>query len=220
MMYSSTKMINEVTVAITNFCNAGCPQCHRTNPNGLDTVDWLPSVSWTLDEFKNAYSPKTLSNINIIEFCGTWGDPAMAKDLFWMCEYIMDNSDCKIEILTNGSIRDEQFWWDLGVMCGQRLEVIFAVDGSTQEMHSHYRRKTDLKKILKNMSALSQTFSKVTTMTVVFKHNEKYLDDIKKLVSKHGATKSTFIHTDRGSSEFIDEFGYKQKLEESNVNLM
>ena len=81
-MFTSTKMINEVTVAITNFCNAGCPQCHRTNPNGLDTVHWLPSVGWTLDEFKNAYSPETLSNINIVEFCGTWGDPVIGPQGF------------------------------------------------------------------------------------------------------------------------------------------
>ena len=219
-MFTSTKMINEVTVAITNFCNAGCPQCHRTNPNGLDTVHWLPSVSWTLDEFKNAYSPETLSNINIVEFCGTWGDPVMAKDLFAICEYIMNQSLCKVEILTNGSIREESWWWDLGILCGNRLEVIFAIDGSTQEMHSHYRRKTNLDKILKNMSTLAMTMAKVTTMTVVFKHNEDYIDDIKKLASDNGATDSVFIHTDRGSSEFIDEFGNKQSLEESNVNLM
>ena len=64
MTISSTK-INEVSIGITNFCNAGCPQCHRTNPNGLNTVDWLPLTSWSLDDFKSAFP--TFKNINIID---------------------------------------------------------------------------------------------------------------------------------------------------------
>ena len=50
-------------------------------------------------------------------------------------------------------------------------------------------------------------------------YDERFLRR-KKLVSDNGATDSVFIHTDRGSSEFIDEFGNKQILKESNVNLM
>ena len=97
-MSISMKMINEVSIGITNYCNAGCPQCHRTNPDGLGTFDWLPLTSWTLEDFKRAFP--TFENINIVEFCGIWGDPVMAKDIFEICEYIIDNSDCKIEILT------------------------------------------------------------------------------------------------------------------------
>ena len=41
MMFTSTKMINEVTLLSLTFAMDGCPQCHRTNPNGLDTVHWL-----------------------------------------------------------------------------------------------------------------------------------------------------------------------------------
>ena len=34
----------------------------------------------------------------------------MCKDIFEICEYIINESKTKIVINTNGSIRDE-FWW-------------------------------------------------------------------------------------------------------------
>ena len=45
-------VINDIQFSITNHCNAACPQCNRTDINGLGTVDWLPVFSWSLDEFK------------------------------------------------------------------------------------------------------------------------------------------------------------------------
>ena len=221
MTISSTK-INEVSIGITNFCNAGCPQCHRTNPNGLNTVDWLPLTSWSLDDFKRAFP--TFKNINIIEFCGIWGDPIMAKDIFEICKYIIDNSDCKIEILTNGSIRDKTWWWNLGVMCGNRLEVIFDIDGITQEMHQQYRRKTNLQKILNNMETLTSTFAKAKTFTVVFKHNEDYIEEIEKQNKSYGAFFCEFVHSNRIFDEedkfhYVDENGEKQFLEKSYKKL-
>ena len=53
----------------------------------------------------------------------------MLKDLFPMCEYIIDTSNCRIEITTNGSIRDEDYYWKLGILCGKRLKMYFDIDG-------------------------------------------------------------------------------------------
>ena len=40
---------------ISTHCNAGCPQCHRTDVHGLGKADWLPLVQWSLDDFKKAF---------------------------------------------------------------------------------------------------------------------------------------------------------------------
>ena len=175
-------VINDIQFSITNHCNAACPQCHRTDINGLGTVDWLPVFSWSLDEFKTYLPIKELQKMKIINFCGTWGDPMMAKNIYEICEYIIKNSHCSIIIDTNGSMRSEEFWWNFGVMCGNRLTVNFAVDGCTQDMHEKYRRKTSLNKVLKNMEILSSTKAIAKVITIVFKHNENYLDKIKKKV--------------------------------------
>ena len=44
-----------VDVAITNLCNARCPQCQRTDTNGLGTVKTLPLTTWSLNDFKKRF---------------------------------------------------------------------------------------------------------------------------------------------------------------------
>lgn len=188
----------KIFLDISTYCNAGCPQCHRTNPEGLGKADWLPLVQWDLKTFQKAFPPQELENIDKFHFCGTWGDPVMCKELDQVLKYVVDNSsETKMSISTNGSIRDENWWWDIGVACGNRLHVIFAIDGSTQEMHEQYRRFTNLEKILENMNMLSQTQAIVHSQTVVFKHNENHLDEIKELVKKNGSTTHTHVLSDR-----------------------
>jgi|TARA_B100001964_G_scaffold209398_1_gene242850 MoaA/NifB/PqqE/SkfB family radical SAM enzyme len=171
-----------VWLDITTYCNSACPQCHRTNPNGLGKVDWLPLIQWSLADFKKAFPLKSLGYIKKINFCGTWGDPIMNKDILEICKYIVDNSDCFIIINTNGSIRDIFWWGRLGLIIKDRGKVVFDVDGTTQEMHSHYRQNTNLNTILKNMKAYSQ-FGFVNVFTIVYKHNEDHLKDISKMIN-------------------------------------
>lgn len=205
---------------ISTYCNAGCPQCDRTNPNGLGKVDWLPLVNWTLEQFKTAYRPSTLEVTNTIEICGTWGDPIMNKDIYAICKYIMEikghlYKSPKIRINTNGSIRDEKWWWDLGALCGDRLSVIFAVDGKDQEQHQLYRKFTNLNKVLENMKTLSMTKAEVIGQTIVFKHNQDDIQEIKKLCLDNGAKSHFCIFSDRvtdfkyinpDGSEFVLEY--------------
>jgi len=214
---------------ITTYCNAACPQCHRTNPNGLGKVDWLPLIQWSLEDFKKAFPIKTLNHIKNFNFCGTWGDPIMNKDIFEIIQYVIRNSNCYIFINTNGSFRDEFWWTHLGYIIRDRGRVVFDVDGTTQEMHSHYRQKTDLDKILKNMKAYSQ-YGFINIFTVIYKHNENYLKDIKKMVndiapidehffvpSDRAHHKERFKFIKNGKEEFLDHSPMYGKSEQRTI---
>jgi len=219
-MYKSFGL--RVFLDISTYCNAACPQCHRTDPNGLGKASWLPLIQWDLETFKKAYNlDKSRVKYYSFNFCGTWGDPVMNKDLIEMVQYIIDNSNAIITIDTNGSIRDEEWWWRLGSIAGERLVVYFAVDGINQKMHSHYRRNTDLKKILDNMESISYTLSKPRVRTIVFKHNEEYLKQIEELVKARGARLVTFTPSDRWQNgpvfNFTDEEGNTQTLQRSRI---
>ena len=219
-MYKSFGL--RVFLDISTYCNAACPQCHRTDPNGLGKASWLPLIQWDLETFKKAYNlDKSRVKYYSFNFCGTWGDPVMNKDLIEMVQYIIDNSNAIITIDTNGSIRDEEWWWRLGSIAGERLIVYFAVDGINQKMHSHYRRNTDLKKILDNMESISYTLSKPRVRTIVFKHNEEYLKQIEELVKARGARLVTFTPSDRWQHgpvfNFTDEEGNAQTLQRSRI---
>lgn len=194
---------------ISTFCNAGCPQCHRTNPNGLGKADWLPLIQWSLDQFKQAYPVSTLRLSQSIQLCGTWGDPIMNKDILEICKYIIDsNTFTTIIINTNGAIRNEDFWWELGAYCGKRLVVVFGVDGKDNYQHQLYRKFTELDKVLDNMKTISMTNVRVLAQTIVFEHNQEDIHEIKQLCLDNGADEHSFIWTDRFSEEKNNEFEY------------
>ncbi len=210
-------------VDLSTYCNAGCPQCHRTKLIGHTTEDWLPLVQWSLQTFVEAFPINTLHHYARWEFCGTWGDPLMNKDLFGIVQYIIDNSTARIQINTNGSIRDANWWWDFGVMGGNRLQVWFDIDGTTQDMHSLYRQKTNLDKIKENVEAYCATNAEACAMTIVFKHNQDYLWDIHDMIRGLGvkgklifAESNRFYHQDYHDSWNIA--GELVRLEQATLN--
>jgi len=186
-----------LNIDISTLCNAGCPQCHRTNPDGLGSMDFLPLMSVDLETFKKYYSPKNLKHVNNINLCGTWGDPIMNRDFLKIIQYLVDHSSCRINIATNGSMRQEDFWWELAAIGKKRLSIVFAIDGSTQEIHELYRYSTDLDKILNNMKMVSAGGGFVGIFTVVFKHNEDDLENIWELGKKYGAMSMRYIPSNR-----------------------
>ena len=208
--------ITKIDLSVTNFCNAGCPQCDRTNPNGCGTDDWLPLTQWSLQDFKKAFPKDSLNQLGELQFCGTWGDPMMLKDIYSICEYIINESNCNIEITTNGSIREDTFYWELGALCGNRLKMYFDIDGIDQDMHSHYRRKTNLQKTLNNMEMVSRTLAIPMAQTVVFEHNRPYLKQIVELARSYGAIHYKHFDSNRfdygDTFNFIDENGKEQIL--------
>lgn len=215
----------EIFVDLSTYCNAGCPQCHRTSTNNkLQKEEWLPLIQWSFDEFKKAFPEDLIKeHTAMFSICGTWGDPVMNKDIKEIIRYIVEtNNKVPINLDTNGSLRDEDWWWELGMIAGRSLRVVFAVDGSTQEMHEKYRRFTNLQKVLNNMKALSETNAIIEGHTILFKHNQDYVEDIKKLCLDNGARGYRVTQSDRfenrNSTEgkyfhFQNEKGEKETLE-------
>ena len=211
-------MIEIADINLTNLCNARCPQCQRTSPHGLHTDIKLPLTTWSLLDFKNYFPKNSLDDIKEYSFCGTYGDPLMAKDIESIVYYIMDNSNAKVIITTNGSIRKDDFYIRLGNYCGRRLSMVIDVDGTTEEMHQKYRRGTSLKKSLLALQALSTTKAKPLSQTVLFKHNEMYVEQIKKLAIENGSHNHISYPSDRFEGNlftFINEDGKEETLEKA-----
>lgn len=207
-------------IDLSTYCNAGCPQCHRTNPNGLNKVDWLPLVQWSIEEFKQAFSPEDMKSIKRFEICGTWGDPFMAKDIFEISKYIIENSRSRIQINTNGGMRDDEFWWEYGLLTRGRAQVIFDIEGINQEMHSHYRRKVDFEKLKSHVQNFTAAGGNAMAHVILFKHNEDYVEQIIDMCYNELGFNDHIIQASNrffnGSQEkFIDENGDEFILEEA-----
>ena len=202
-------MIEVADINLTNLCNAGCPQCQRTSPFGLHTDINLPLTTWSLEDFKTYFPKDSLDDLKEYSFCGTYGDPLMAKDIEPIVYYIMDNSMAKVIITTNGSIRNEDFYTRLGEYCGRRLKFVIDVDGITEEMHQKYRRRTSLKKSLAALNAISKTKAIPLSQTVLFKHNEMYKTQIESLAKRNGSHQHNSYPSDRFDNQNGDENTFK-----------
>ena len=145
----------------------------------------------------------------------------MAKDIEPIVHYIIDNSKANVMITTNGSIRTDKFYWDLGVYCGRRLSMVIDVDGIDEQMHQKYRRGTSLKKSLEALQSLSQTKAIPLSQSIIFKHNEDYKDQMKELALLHGSHFHQHVYSEREGFDdnnkwhFINEKGQKEFLEKS-----
>ena len=211
-----------VWLDLSTYCNAKCPQCHRTNANGLEKANWLPLIQWSFEEFVKMFPGKTIRHIKHFDICGSWGDPIMNKDIFKIVEYIMKStSDATILINTNGSFRNPDWWWELGLLGKKRIRVMWAIEGVTQEQHSHYRQNTNLDLILENMETFSLAGGWSQVFTVTFKHNEKDLHKIAELSRDHGATEIFFVQSNRfyhnNKFDFMDAEGKNKTLERTTL---
>ena len=215
-LYKDNKI--DLWIDLSTYCNAACPECHRTDARTAGKVDWLPLIQWSVQEFKDAFPTLTLKHARKLQLCGTWGDPMMNKDIYEITDYIINNSKCQIVFNTNGSMRDPLWWWQLGFLVKNRARTYFCIDGINQEMHERYRQKTDLQLVLENMEAYSE-FSTACAFTIVFKHNEDYLKKIYNLAKKHGASDHSFVPSDRAHHtevfKYYDPEKKKRTLEHS-----
>ena len=213
----------KVWLDLSTFCNASCPQCHRTNTNGLGKEDWLPLVKWSLDDFTKKFPKGSMDSVFQFDICGTWGDPVMSKDIGKISKYIIDNSNAKVHINTNGGLRTPEWWEDLGNYCKDRLTVYFDVDGINNQMHQKYRRGVDLQTVLDNMEALSCTPAIPKAFVILFKHNQNYAYEIIDMCKMYGAKKVMVIKSDRflrsDKFKFTNEDGEEELLESITRNM-
>jgi len=203
------------TVDLSTYCNASCPQCHRTDQEDISKKNyWLPLVQWSFETFKKRFPAQSLYRYRQIIFCGTWGDPMMNKDIMEIIRYVLSSNNKTIVIVnTNASLRDETWWWELGMIgykYHHRLEVIFDVDGVTQEQHARYRVGTELDKVLTHMRAYTESGSIAKCFTIVFEHNQDDVEKIGELAKANGAI-SMYIQPSNRFDKNPEQFRYIQE---------
>ena len=204
-----------VVLDTTTYCNAKCPQCHRTNSTESAKLSFqgkidknLPLIHVPLEKIKKGFSPNVLKKCGNIQLCPTWGDHMMHNEAYEIIEYFLrSDRNVTVSVNTNGSMRDEMYWWNLSALAlkykgkwgARRLRIVFDVDGTNQEMHNLYRRNTNLQKILNHMKVVSEfkDYVSIHTQTVLFKHNQEHLKEIEDLCKSYGSEKHTSVISDR-----------------------
>ena len=177
----SINQLQSVHIEISNRCQAKCPMCSRNHHGGISNP-LLKESDWTIQQFKNIFTPAIKKQIKKITFCGNFGDPLLNFHFVKMLDYIKDDDIC-VDIHTNGSLRSKQFWKDLPKHLPAEHKVVFAIDGLA-DTHSRYRIGTDYNKVMNNARAFINAGGTAEWSMIRFAHNAHQVDAAKE-VSKY-----------------------------------
>lgn len=202
--------ISYLELELSNHCNSFCPQCPRYSLDGKVKNFPLNHLDFDLI-VRNEIN--TMPNLTDVYFCGGYGDPLMHPKIDDFIEYF----GTKVRFITNGSLRPIQWWEKQG---SKKISITFCIDG-LEDTHSLYRINTSFEKIIANAKAFIESGGTANCQTLVFKHNEHQIEQIKELINNLGFNKHKIIKSDRfydsSPQPVFVKGNISHYLEESNI---
>lgn len=199
-----------LTIGLVNNCNLRCPACARQNDNHIKDNAFI-----NLLDLKNFI---VIARTKYVRLVGTISEPTLYPHIIELVKYLKDN-DIAILVSTNGSTHSSKFWRELGGLLDYKDEVIFAVEGSTQEIHETYRVNSNLEKVLSNHRTFKENSTCTTTLQFIkFNYNISDMPNVYKIFEENSFDKFKDIHTGpcKGSQfQPIDSFNIFAKLLEN-----
>lgn len=170
-------------IEISSKCTLKCSRCART-----EVPNTLINTELNLEFFKRNFTADFIrDNIEKITFCGDDGDPIYAHDLVEVIRYFKSVKPVKFVIVTNGSYKKEDWWFELGRTLTQDDHVHFSLDGWDQASNEQYRVNSDWASIIQGVTTLRNCSPVYMTWdAIAFKFNQDRLDDMKLMAKELG----------------------------------
>jgi MoaA/NifB/PqqE/SkfB family radical SAM enzyme len=168
----------------TARCNAKCPMCSRTGNDQI--LSNQGEVSY--DQFVQYFPEDFVKGLKKFKFCGNYGDPAIAKDLVKIHEYLFTlNPSIEFILSTNGGIRGEKFWQSLAKYypADGISHVQFHIDGLEDTNHI-YRVGVKWSRLIRNVKAFNDAGGKSGWFFIPFFHNEHQIEKAEELSKELG----------------------------------
>ena len=125
-----------------NICNYRCPLCASS------LKDWVVRREMTAEEVKRVIDP-VAGDLREVVLYGRRGEPLLNKRIVEIVAYIKKAAGARISISTNGSLMDERK--AAGLLEAGLDQIIFAIDGITQETYANYRVGGRLETVTANL---------------------------------------------------------------------
>lgn len=195
--------IRHVHLEISTLCNASCPWCPRTFW-GYPYNSGYPEVNFTLDNARHIFTPSFLKQLSGITINGNYGDAVMNPETPDIVKYFRShNENLNIEISTNGSARDSEFWVQLAQSCSQ---ILFAIDG-LEDTHHLYRQNTSYRTVIKNAKTFIQAGGQATWKMIKFDHNIHQITQCMTLSKELGFKNFTLVDQGRDTAPVFNKNG-------------
>lgn len=166
-MYS-IQTLNSILLEPTSYCNARCPQCDRFDDKNNLIVPLRHLDVATLERSLDIASMPALEKVMLEGNCGdvlSHNDPMALVRLF--------RGVRMVELVTNGSVRGEDFYRELAQHPNTHL--VFSIDGLEDTNHM-YRQECDFDRIMANAEAYIRAGGKAFWKFIVFRHNEHQVE--------------------------------------------
>ncbi len=204
--------LKQIHLEISSRCQASCPMCPRKYHGGVINEN-LKLADWSMEDFKTVFTQELLAQIDLIYFCGNFGDPIMNNDLIDMCRYVTEHApNITQRIHTNGGARSTQWWKELYSALPDNHMVYFALDG-LEDTHHLYRIGTTYENVIKNAKAFIEAGGQAEWVFIKFKHNEHQVDEAQSRSKDLGFKRFTVKNTTR----FIEDKKFNVVDENNNT---
>jgi len=177
-----------ISVEPSGLCNLACPECPTgaavlTRSAGMMDIGRFNEIALSLKP--------ALMHVNLF----FQGEPLLNRSL---PQFIGTASRNRLYSLmsTNGQLMSESVAEQ--IVANRLTEIIFSVDGLTQETYQRYRVGGRLErviasigKIVKQKSKQKSAYPLITVQFIAFKHNEHEIDGLKEFTKSVGADRYT-----------------------------
>jgi hypothetical protein len=199
--------------------------CARNDFGGL-TKSNLVEDEWSWQDVLTIFDPR-LINLQNVMFCGTHGDPCVAKNSLPAIEHIKRHTDATVEFFSNASLRKPEYWYELGKLLNEKKPdhthyrkndlAVFSVDGLGDTNHI-YRRGTNFERIMENAEAFLKAGGIARWDFIVFKHNEHQVEEAQKLAEKMGFKQFRIRRTSR--FDYSPDDATKWRIKDKNGSIV
>lgn len=179
----SDDKFNIIEIDLIDRCQLKCPLCLRqefpSRKKIFNSNDYNDLVN-----FFNSIENIPGYNIKLVKLIGTLSEPTLYKDLIKLINFF-NSKNISVQISTNGNLVDHRYWDELtnALNKNPQNELLFAIEGSTEESYRYYRRGGNLSNALYNLNIVSNhRLFKLGWQFIKFQHNENDFDKIKDIL--------------------------------------
>lgn len=174
-------------LSISTYCQAKCRSCLRTNESTGEPEDWLKPAHMSVSAVQNLVTGEYFkkNEMGYILFCGELGDPMMHPDI----EEIIDiclGAVPRIEIATNGGLRQPDWYEKIAKKYGNRIHIKWAIDGTDHKTNWKYREGVDFKRAMSNMKTWIKNGGAGDWHFLIFDWNWKQVNKARHMAKKIG----------------------------------
>jgi molybdenum cofactor biosynthesis enzyme MoaA len=200
--------VKKLHIEPSSLCQAFCNHCPRILDHNKVVKD-DSYISW--DSYKQHILPY-LSGIEEVTFCGNFGDPMTNPDMVKIAvatrEAIVATG--QVKIMTNGGIGKAE---DYYFLTKSGVQINFAVEGTSQEIHERYRQNVKFSQLYNNIQAAARGYASIAISERIYENNllfyvigwQHTIDDLANIVEFARSVKADILFNHpRGPKESTD----------------